>query len=82
MLTNDLRETLASVGMEDVLVRKHGQWAVAPDLLDCDYYHMLAGDADAMMAFHDEYMKQYSWAEVTAAKLHFMREARMGSSAS
>jgi len=76
VLTNDLRETLASVGMEDVLVREHGQWAVRTELLDCDYYRMLAGDADAMMAFQGEYMRQYSWAEVTTAKLHFMCEQR------
>ena len=76
VLTNDLRETLASVGMEDVLVREHGQWAVRTDLIDCDYYRMLAGDTDAMAAFQGEYMRQYSWAEVTTAKLHFMHEAR------
>ena len=76
VLTRDLRETLVSVGMEDVLVRRHGQWAVEPDLLDCDYYRMLAGDVDAIESYQDEYMRQYSWAEVTAAKLHFMREAR------
>ena len=77
VLTNDLRETLASIGMEGALVRDHGQWAVEPDLLDCDYYRMLAGDPEAIEAFQGEYMRQYSWAEVTAAKLHFMRESRL-----
>lgn len=77
VLTNDLRETFASVGMENVLVREHGQWAIEPDLLDCDYFRMLAGDAETMEEFHGEYMKQYSWAEATVAKLHFMHARRL-----
>ena len=72
VLTADLRDTLASVGLADVLVREHGQWAIRPDLIECDYYRLLEGDADAARTFHGEYMSQYSWAENTAAKLYFM----------
>ena len=71
VLTQDLRSTLASVGMEDVLIRAHGQWAIRTDLVDCDYYRMKKGDPGALNAYNDEYMKQYSWAEITLAKLHF-----------
>ena len=71
VLTQDLRSALASVGMEEVLIRAHGQWAVRTDLVDCDYYRMKKGDPAAINAYHDEYMKQYSWAEFTLAKLHF-----------
>lgn len=39
------------------------------DRLDCDYYHMLEGDMDAINAYHGEYMVQYSWAELTAGQL-------------
>lgn len=74
MLAIDLRGALASVGMEDVLIRGRNQWAVRTKMLDCDYYRMLAGDADAIEAYQGEYMKQYSWAEETAGKLHFMRK--------
>ena len=73
VLTQDLRSTLASVGMEDVLIRAHGQWAVRTELLDCDYYRLKRGDVAALNAYHDEYMNQYSWAEITLAKLHFGR---------
>ena len=68
ILTNDLRAALASVGLEDVLIREHNQWAVRRSMLDCDYYRMLDGGEDT---FDGEYMKQYSWAEETLARLEF-----------
>ena len=71
VLTQDLRSTLASVGMEEVLIRIHGQWAVRTELLDCDYYRLKKGDVEAINAFRGEYMSQYSWAETTLARLYF-----------
>ena len=47
------------------------QWAVDTELLDCDYYRMLKGDMDAVNAYQGEYMKQYSWAELTVGRLFF-----------
>ena len=72
VLTADLKDALESAGLADVLVREHGQWAIRPDYIDCDYYRFLAGDAEAAAAFDGQYMTQYSWAEETAAKLYFM----------
>ena len=74
VLTADLKEALESAGLSDVLVREHGQWAIRPDLIDCDYYRLLAGDAEAVALFNGEYMSQYSWAEETAGKLYFMTD--------
>ncbi len=70
-LTKDLRDTLASVGMEAALIREHNQWAIRKKLLDCDYYRLLEGDVEAASDYHGEYMNQYSWAEQTAARLQF-----------
>jgi two-component SAPR family response regulator len=70
-LTQDLRATLASIGMEDALIRSRGQWAVRTDKLDCDYYRLKNGDPAAINAYNGEYMKQYSWAEMTLAALTF-----------
>ena len=75
MLTRDLREALEAAGLGDVLVRSRNRWAVRTDLIDCDYYRMLAGDPDAAASFTGEYMRQYSWAEETTARLHFMRQS-------
>ena len=70
-LALDLRKTLASIGMEDVLIRCSGELSVRTDRIDCDYYRMLRGDLDAVNAFQGEYMEQYSWAEPTKGRLHF-----------
>jgi two-component SAPR family response regulator len=74
VLTQDLRETLTNIGMEDVLIRENNCWAVQKELLDCDYYRMLAGDSEAVNAYYGEYMSQYSWAELTAGRLYFRKK--------
>ena len=71
VLISDLRKTLANIGQEDVVIRQRGQVAINTDKLDCDYYHMLDGDMNAVNAFQGEYMMQYSWAEITASQLTF-----------
>lgn len=73
VLLNDLRTTLRSIGMEKLLIRERRQLAVRCDMVDCDYYRMRDGDSAAVNAYQGEYMKQYSWAELTAARLHFRR---------
>ena len=71
ILISDLRQTLAKIGMEDIILRRSGQIAIRRDAVDCDYYHMLDGDMEAVNAYRGEYMKQYSWAEITAGQLTF-----------
>ena len=73
VLLNDLRTTLRGIGMEDVLIRQRRQLAIDRSKVDCDYYRMKDGDSAAVNAYGGEYMKQYSWAELTTAKLHFQR---------
>ena len=70
-LVGDVRNTLRGIGMEQVLIREKRQLALQRDLIDCDYYRMLEGDMAATNAFRGEYMLDYSWAELTNAKLHF-----------
>ena len=71
ILISDLRKTLESIGMDDMIIRRSGQIAIRREMVDCDYYHMLDGDVDAVNAFQGEYMIQYSWAEMTAGQLSF-----------
>lgn len=71
VLISDLRKTLTNIGQEDVIIRQRGQVAINTDKLDCDYYHMLEGDMNALNTFKGEYMTQYSWAEITAGQLAF-----------
>ena len=71
VLVNDLRNTLKDIGMERVLIREHRELAIRRDMIDCDYYRMLDGDMDALNSYRGEYMVDYSWAELTNAKLYF-----------
>ena len=73
LILHDLRATLREIGMEDVLIRERRQLAIRKDKVDCDYYRMLAGDMNAVNAFGGTYMTEYSWAELTAGRLHFQK---------
>ena len=65
VLISDLRTTLRSIGMENVLIREHRQLAIRKELVECDYFRLLDGDMDALNSYRGEYMKDYSWAEFT-----------------
>lgn len=71
VLINDLRATLRELNADDVLIRYSGSLAVRTDKVDCDLYRMLDGDMSAVNSFAGEYMKQYSWAELTNGNLYF-----------
>ena len=73
VLINDLKNTLKNIGIEDALIRDKREIAIKKDYLDCDYYRLLDGDMDALNSYHGEYMKQYGWAELTNARLHFIK---------
>lgn len=73
-LTSDIRAVLTRIGMPELLIRNHRQWAIRTEMLDCDYYRMLQGDMDALNSYHGEYMSRYSWAEMTAGQLYFNLE--------
>ena len=76
VLISDLRSTLKEIGMAQALIREHRELAIRTDMVDCDYYRMLEGDMDAVNAYQGEYMKEYSWAEITNARLMFQRKMR------
>jgi len=70
-LVSDLRNILRRIDREDLLIRKSGELAIRPEGFACDYYALLAGDPAAVNAYRGEYMRQYSWAELTTGKLWF-----------
>lgn len=62
----DLVNTFQLLGIDCVLVLDRGRIGVRTEKIDCDYYEYLAGKSDG---FRGEYMKQYSFAEETLARL-------------
>ena len=67
-LVMDLKNTLRTLGAEEVLRHETPCYRVDPKLLRCDY---LSYVESGKPEFHGEYMTQYSWAEETCAMLQF-----------
>ena len=67
-LVMDLKNTLKSVGAENVLCHETPCYRVDTSLIKCDYISYLE---TGKPEFHGEYMTQYSWAEDTCAMLLF-----------
>ena len=66
-LASKSAETLASVGLEDVVIKGYGNLAVGPDKIECDLYDYCNADgkshAGVINQYVGEFMAQYSWAE-------------------
>ena len=62
----DLRQTLGSIGAEDVFERNNYLYSVNTQKIDCDYIDYLK---TGKPGFFGEYMSQYSWAEETCGLL-------------
>ena len=67
-LVMDMKNTLKSVGAENVLCHETPCYRIDTSLIKCDYISYLE---TGKPEFHGEYMTQYSWAEETCAMLLF-----------
>lgn len=70
-LISDVRKALRRCQADDVFLCRRNQFAVNPDKIECDYYQFLKGDAAAVNRYRGEYMKQYSWAELSQYQLAY-----------
>lgn len=68
-LIADMRRTLRTYNMEDIIIRSNNNISLDISKIDCDYFKFLNGDYNAHKAFNGEYMNQYSWAEKTLGTL-------------
>mgnify|MGYP003305793273 CR=1 FL=1 len=69
-LVLDLKNTLKTVGSENVFCHETPCYRVDTNLIICDYISYLE---TGKPEFHGEYMMQYSWAEETCAMLQFKK---------
>ena len=69
-LVMDLKNTLKTIGAENVLCHETPCYRVDTSLIKCDYISYLE---TGKPEFHGEYMTQYSWAEETCAMLQFKK---------
>lgn len=65
-LRADLKNTLETLGVSEILVHSGGKVGVNVKKIDCDYYDYLDGQKEL---FRGEYMSQYSFAEQTLGGL-------------
>lgn len=61
----ELNRILGTCNAKDVFIHRKNFYAVDKTKIDCDYYKFLDYDAGAVNSYKGEYMKQYSWAEIT-----------------
>ncbi|MBQ8305396.1 MAG: response regulator [Blautia sp.] len=67
VVIRSLRNTLEEYGISEIFEMHKGVMRICPEMLDCDLYHFLAGDIDAVNSFRGEYMSSYAWASLTEA---------------
>jgi len=65
----NLRETLKTVGAEEILRESRNSRSIDTAKISCDYFRLLKDDPDTWKLFDERYMEQYSWAEETLAYL-------------
>ena len=69
-LVLDLKNTLKTIGADNVFQHNMPYYRINTDLVGCDYLSFLE---TGKPTFHGEYMTQYSWAEETCAMLQFKK---------
>lgn len=65
----DLELALDRIGMGNVLIKAWGKLGIDKDLVSCDYYEYISGNASAVNLYKGIYMQQYPWAKKTASAL-------------
>lgn len=68
-LKSDLIKALKEVGAEKVFLYSRNNYSINVDEVSCDYYDYINDKPEGVRAYNGEYMKQYSWAEVTNANI-------------
>lgn len=75
-IIKELVQTLEKAGAEKILKRGINSYSVDVNAFDCDLYDYESETAgpEEINRFRGEYIRQYSWAEVTLARLYWNKE--------
>ena len=65
----DVKHSLSELEIQNFFITEYNNFRINPEVVQCDYYDLLAGDPQAQKSFAGEFMSQYSWAEDTAGFL-------------
>ena len=64
-----LKQTLKKYGIEKIVIKGRGTYAINKEQIVCDSYDMVRQVEGASNYFAGEYMPEYSWAQVTLSSL-------------
>lgn len=67
-----LSDALESAGVGNIITTTENRRYLKTDEVDCDLYHILAGDKQAAKKYNGEYLREYGWAEERNAQLYWM----------
>ena len=59
----DIKHSLGELGIQNFFITEYNNFRINPEVIICDYYDFLEGDAAAVKSFAGEFMSQFSWAE-------------------
>ena len=66
-------EILKNTGIDHIIETKGRKRYLVMELVDCDLYQLLNGDAEMIQGYTGEYLKRYSWAETRNAQLNSIK---------
>ena len=69
VIVHNLKTTLTENGVGEIFEMNSGELRIKPDLIECDLYRLLKGDAQAINSYRGEYMSNYYWASLTEASI-------------
>lgn len=69
-LIADLKSTFNEYGIDNVINKNKNTISVFTNNIDCDFYDFMNYKPYAVNSYRGEYMSQYSWAEITLAKIN------------
>lgn len=70
-----LLDWLKEVGIDYIIGNEVRKKYIHMEVVDCDLYHILAGDREIIQNYTGEYLKEYSWAEERNAQLNSIKIA-------
>lgn len=63
-IKKDIKVTLSSLGLQDVVYFEWNKYAVDPKKITCDYYDYLENKPNGIRAYNGKFMQGYSWAKI------------------
>ena len=70
-----LMDCLKEVGIDYIIGNEARKKYIHMEEVDCDLYHILAGDRECIQNYAGEYLKEYSWAESRNAQIDSLKAA-------